>query len=267
MTRERLDFVEQGLAVAYRASAEPQIVRIRTVSRGPDAIVDTDVQAFRAVVDAINDGAAGGSEFSPAAGLAEVVSEPVVETTSRGSAALYTLRLAAVCPLFLRNMVEELRYCGGEEGLSQLSIFGELPADSSPLSAREAHVRAWLDDPQAFPGRFGALGFRSNVVQRPRGFTLRVKLAEPMTADASDWLEGAYAAWLAAIGRMVTQVGTEVDHEPAKEFPRIGVRKDEFWAWSKDLYRSHEPATAALLNILGRVHATRVKLLEVEVGA
>lgn len=264
MPRERLEFVPDGLSVAYRASAEPQIVRVRFVSKSPPS--QNDVLRFQSLLDAVEGGLAGGAEFAPWASKMEYGGPPSVETTALGTATLIPLKVRAVSPLFVRHMVEELRYLGGDAGIVELSIFGDLAPDGGPLSVREADVRAWLDDPNAFPGRYSSLGFPYRVDRRARGATLRVTLGEPLTSDASDWLEGAYCAWLAGIRRWVTTTGVDPEDDAVGELPRIGVRRDEFWVWSRDLFRSRGPAADALLNALGKVHAERVKLAEVVVG-
>ncbi|HTN86978.1 MAG TPA: hypothetical protein VL242_24940, partial [Sorangium sp.] len=62
-----MEFAAGGLLVAYRASAQPQELTIEVVTAGT-AEFPMSVASLRAVIEAVNRGAAGGAVFDPLLG-------------------------------------------------------------------------------------------------------------------------------------------------------------------------------------------------------
>src|SRR4051794_31838292 len=137
-----MDFATNGLVVRYRASDQPQELRVDVEVAGAPQLPFAPI-AMRTLVDTINRGVAAGNVFDPRVSSAEILSGPS-EEEARGTQYRWTLRMAGVEPRFMRNMVEELRRAGFQHPVRYMSIVGSLAQDRSPLSVDELTVRNWL---------------------------------------------------------------------------------------------------------------------------
>jgi hypothetical protein len=262
----RLDFVARGgLSVAYRASPTPQEVSIDVVTSGIP-VKGTANWQIRALVDTINAGGAGGSVFPPSQGFAEMLSGPRFDSDALRPDHHIVLRVAAVAPLFLRSIVEDMRYVGVHHPVTDVRITGSLPLDPGPLSVREAHVRAWLDDPSAYLDRWPTPGFPLSFSDLREGAALRVVLASNLTPGLRERLEQLSIRWLNAIRNNVSYDGREVVINPGKVLPAFGQGKTEFRAGYAELPFAREPAQAVLANLLTRFHEQVAPIAEAEIA-
>lgn len=262
----RLDFVQQGgLRVAYRASPAPQELTIDVTTTGvPHKGVAN--WYFQAIIDDINAGAAGGSIFAPSQGFAELVSGPVYDADALRPDHHAVIRVAGVAPLFLRTVVEELRWAGAEMPTTHLSIQGSEPLDQSPLSVREHHVRAWLDDPSAYLEPWPSPGIKVQMNDLRSGAALRVVTESPITPPIRDELEQLSVRWLNAVRNYVSDDGAEPDVNIAKMLPAYGQGKSEFRARYGQFLYTREPSRATIANMLARFHERVAPLVEAEVS-
>ncbi|MGK3964031.1 hypothetical protein WMF38_07610 [Sorangium sp. So ce118] len=260
-----LEFAQRSLSVAYRASPAPQELIVEVDVAGPP-MAPFAPMAMRAVVDAINGGAAGGSLFPPASGSARRLAGAWDEPDGLGVSYRWVLQVAAVAPGFIRNMVEELRRAGMNRPVVRMRIAGALPPDSSPLSVRESQVRAWLDDPRAYLEPWPSPGFAFHSVLQSEGATLRIELAQAIDPPVRQALEDLSVQWLNAIRNYASRQGDEVLFNPHRMLPTFGQGKAEFRALYPEFLYAREPAAAVLVNMLTRFHERVARIALVEVG-
>jgi hypothetical protein len=261
-----LDFASRALRVSYCASAAPQELVI-DVTAAAAPVAPFAGWSMQAVCAAINLGAAGGAVFPPAAGVAELVSGPWTELDGAGPSYSWVLRVASVDPRFIRNMVEELRRSGFDQQVTWMSIQGALPLDGTSMSVREAEVRAWLDDPDAYPGTWPALPFA--VRQGDRGASglvghLRVAATSAIDVATRTRLEELSVHWLNSIRNVPSVYGGLVDFDPNRMLPHFAQSKTELRAQFPELPQLPAPSRAMLANMLARFHETVLPLAEVE---
>ena len=260
-----LEFAQHGLSVAYQASPLPQELEVEVDVAGRP-IAPFAHMAMRAVVDAVNDGAAGGAVFPPEASQALRLEGPWEDEDALGESYRWALRVSGVAPLFLRNMVEELRRAGMNQPVVRMRIAGSLPLDGGPLSAREGDVRAWLDDPRAYLDAWPSPGFPLHRVPRNHDATLRIELARPIDPPLRMALEDLSVKWLNVIRNYESRYGGEVIFNPHRMLPSFGQGKAEFRAYFPELPYTREPASAALVNLLARFHAQVARVAVAELG-
>jgi hypothetical protein len=265
-----LDFAANALVVSYRAQEQPQDLEIDIETTGVAGEPTASI-LLNSVITSINAGAAGGVHFAPWLSSAEHLTGPWHADDAVGPAYRWTLRVAAVAPLFIRSIVERLRGVGFTENVRFMRILGSAALDSSELSVRENQVRSWLDDPSAYQGAWPHAEFPLTV-RRSRGATLRVELATRITPELRDQLETLYLLWLNSVTSYVSDPGfleegnREVIFNPHKMFPATGVGKTEFRAASEEFLHTRGPARAVLCNMLGRFHRTVSPIVEAEIG-
>ncbi|WP_437765659.1 hypothetical protein WMF27_28740 [Sorangium sp. So ce281] len=263
---DALDFVKTDLVVRYRASAEPQELSI-DVKLARKAGKERAPQIVASLIDTITFGAAGGAEFAPWLGDAELISGPWDPPESLGPSLSYRLRVAAASPLYIRSMVENLRGVGFRSKVKSMSILGSLAPDASPLSVHEGHVRAWLDDPTAHCGAWPEVPFPLKTRRTDETAELRVVLAKGLTPKLREDLEVLSYAWLNAVDDYVDEDGEQVDlHRIDLRFPTFGRTKTEFRASFKEFLHVREPSRAVLSNMLVRFHHRVAKIAEAEIA-
>jgi hypothetical protein len=255
-----LDFARTSLAVSYRASPDPQEISIQIDTAGINVIPGA-AGLMSAVADLVNQGAAGGARFPPSAGFAEIVSGPPADAA--GPRYAWTLRVAAVDPLYLRNVVERLRLSGGDQPVTSMSVWGALPPDGTDLSATEREVRGWLDDLQAYPGEWPSLGFALSH-RSDRGAALRVELEDPITAEVYTELERLFSLWLEGVMFYVRNDGAVVYEDMPDFVFRSGVARTEYQARLTEFHHAPAPSRALLVNLLCRFHERVAPIRQVE---
>jgi hypothetical protein len=264
----KLDFVDRGgLYVAYRASAEPQLLEIRVEAAGPDTI-GMGTSLLRGLLSVAASGATSGVDFAPTAGRATLLSGPRTpdDPGGRGPVFEWELEVAAMSPLYLRHMVEDLALAGWpEHPVLSVGIRGELAPDDSPLSARTADVRRWLRDAEAYPGFAGPPPFplveldyadaKDALVRvRPAGIHARTVL------DRFDTTLLRWASYLVGLpSREAGPIGSSGTMRSAASKRELVARFEDF-----DVFRA--PARDALLAVLTRFHAEVAPLDRVEIG-
>lgn len=256
------------LDIAYRGSAEPQILDVGVKLAG-QAELPLAPWAIGSLVDCINRGLAGGSDFPPSQGRAKLEAGPTGEGATPAPGELgpeYTFRLtvAGMSPRFVRVFAEHLAASGHPHPLRTLSIVGRLPTDGSPLSVRENLLAAWLEDPNAYPGAWKDPGFRVVTKSIPRGATVRVALAGGRMDDVAAELEETFSAWQSAVLTYPSLGGRGRGvMDPHGSFART---RSELYAKVSLFDHAREPARAALVNALARFHATVAPLASVEIA-
>ena len=108
-------------------------------------------------MDCINAGAAGGADFPPAAGQAELLEGPSgvgdEQPGELGPDYNWRIELQGVSPRFMRTVVEQVAAAGDPHPLRRVSILGSLPPDQGPHSVRGHQVSAWMRDPRSYVER------------------------------------------------------------------------------------------------------------------
>lgn len=263
---QRLDYVARGgLHVAYRGSTALQQLDVVALTRGVPSKGAANWY-FQNLVDTINAGGAGGSTFSPAAGFAEMIAGPRSDADAVRPDHHATFRVAAVAPLFMRTLIEDLRFAGVQHPVMELRVAGSLPLDATPLSVTEREVRHWLDDPNAYLDRWPTPGFPIAFDDLREGAALRVVLADPIDPALREKLEELAVRWLNAIRNNVSFDGREVRPNPGKTLPRFGQGKSEFRASYDAFPWARESSQAIIVNLLSRFHEKVAPIVEAEVA-
>jgi hypothetical protein len=160
-----LSFAKNNLKVSYCASDKPQVLNITVKNKRKQSCKAED-QIF--LIDHMaNTGIAGGSTFEPLKSKWEVSAKD--KKTVRnvlGPQFSWKRKVTAIDPLFLRSVVEQLRFCGtggvNQNPVVEMSVIGELPLDNGDLSITEKIVYAWLNDPSKYVGEWQDPGFIIN---------------------------------------------------------------------------------------------------------
>ena len=168
--------------------------------------------------------------------------------------------------MFLRMVVEHLRMAAGAHDLQSLSIVGGEELDEGPLSVDTHLVRAWLDDPRAYPGPWRHNEFPITFPSKDE-VMVRLRCASLITAPLRDELERIFALWLNAVAHIVDDGGFEIDLARDSTFPTIGRAKHEMRALYPRFAHDFNPSLALLSNMLLRFHHDHAKLTELELGA
>lgn len=259
-----LDFVQDHLSVEYRASEKPQTLVIEAnigfpiASGGP-----TSMLWFERAMCA---GAAGGAEFSPVVGSAEHVSGPLKSTDDGrfGPNYRWEMRVTAVSPFFLRNIVTRLGTIGANAKTTSARIKGSLPLDDSPLSVREATVIRWLDDPQAFMKAWADPGFPVKMTEgTTRAARTRVRFKGAVDKKLVDKLELALGIWQVTIDNYPSLDLSRRGH--AQAIAHTARTKSEVVCTHAEFDYAREPAQAVLVNMLAYFHAKVAPIAEAEI--
>ncbi|WP_437483310.1 hypothetical protein WME75_42590 [Sorangium sp. So ce1014] len=245
-----LDFTRSNLHVAYRASLDPQLVDISVATAGVTRFPYAQL-TVRKLLTSVNSGSAGGARFPPTAGAAIITDEG---SDPCGPNYFWRVRMAAVDPLFLRTVVEELRMAGLDHPVTSMRITGSLPLDATVLSVREADVKRWLDDPDAYVGQWPDPGFP--VVDQGRWAMFRIRLGAEITPALRRKLDLLALGWLNDVSSYIWDTGEPEAGRIDRSLPRCGSGKVEFAAGYDDFYFKTGPARARLVNALSRFHAT-----------
>jgi hypothetical protein len=255
------------LDIAYRGSAEPQVVDIGVKLGGP-AEIPLAPWAIGSLVACIDRGLAGGAELAPETGRAKLESGPTgtgdPSPDELGPSYAFRLSVAGVSPRFLRTIVEHLAASGAPHPVRAISIVGTLPPDGGPLSVREGDLARWLADTDAYPGAWGTPGFHVSTKAIPRGATVKVTLASARTDDVAAELEETFSSWQDAVltypdaklrGRGVM--------DPHGSFART---QTDFYAKVGLFDHARGPTRRALVNALAGFHARVARIASVEIA-
>lgn len=256
-----------ALDIAYRGSAEPQLVDIR-VKLGGRSELPLAAWAVGTLVECINRGLAGGADFAPTAGRARLEAGPTgvgpAVDAELGPELAFRLDVAGVSPRFLRTFVEYLAASGSPHPLLALTIVGTLPPDGSPLSVRDVQLARWLDEPDGYVGAWSTPGFGVKTKSTPRGAAVRVRLASATTDDVAGELEETFSAWQSAV---LTYPSAGRDRrgvmEPLGSFART---RSDFFAKVSLFDHAREPTRAALVNALACFHERVARIAEIEIA-
>lgn len=263
-----LEFTKSKLTVSYRGSAEPQTLEIKVAcAKKPQFGVGGGPGNVRQLVECINAGGAGGAEFAPSAGTAKVLSGPLRSDDPEADKPklAWKIELAGVSPAFLRTFVERLRTSASPAAVKSMSLVGSLQPDQSPLSATEAQVKSWLDDPRAYPGEWPNPGFPYEQRDRNKGAAIRVKLKDATTDALLETFSRQVAAkWAFAISNFANKQGNgmgmiSIGHDAKRSKSEITVSFEKF-----DIAR--EPARWMLVNLMSRFHEKVAPIAQAEIA-
>ena len=253
---EGFDFLRLGFDCAYRASVEPQLLRIDVTTIDKSTKRSAPIIVKR-LIELINAGAACGSAFLPDASFAERVSGPWDGPDAFGPDFQWVLRVRAVSPLFLRTMIDQLRRCGHEQPVTTMRLRGELPVDAGALSVDTKKMRAWLDDPSAYVDECSAPGFSVEMHESPHTFfsVTMESVIEPAFEDALKhmamrWLI-ATAAYLDDDGRAIVRAKDNLE----KHLPAFSSEGERFTARFEEFLHGVVPSRAILVNMLAKMRA------------
>jgi hypothetical protein len=259
--RPELEFARSHLAVRYRGDPAPQVLEIHVVTDRPPE-VPFGPAALTFLVEAVNLGGAGGSEFPPTAGAARIVRGPG-DVAGRAHAA-WQIEVAGVTPFFVRTLVERLGDPGLGAVVTSMTIAGSLPLDASLLSVTERTVLSWLDDDDARPGAWPAPGFPIRDRPIDSGACIRLRLAQPADHDRLVRFTRLIEIWNQAILSVTNSSGEYVGVADAA--PRMSRSTTELASGydAFDFYRP--PVRATLVNMLTRFHEQVTPIVEAEIA-
>jgi hypothetical protein len=261
-----LEFVQNDLTVAYRASAEPQRLEIRASINGLAAYPFGPI-AMLWFERGIRAGGAGGAEFAPTAGVASHVSGPLKsgEEGFMGPDFRWELEVAAVSPYFIRNIVSTFGNIGAPYDTTSVSILGSLPLDDSPLSVRESDVKAWVEDDHSFMRAWADPGFPLKTMPANRNAaTVRLVLDRDIDKNLSDDILTAIGVWRILIGSYpnLARTGRGKGHAG----PRTATKKREMVVTYDEFDYLRDPSQALLINVLSHFHAKVSPIREAEIS-
>jgi len=260
-----LDFAKDHLSVAYRASDKPQSLEIRATINGLSAYAGGPISMLW-FERAMRAGGAGGAEFAPSAGNAKHVSGPLKpgEEGANGPDYRWELKVTAISPYFVRNLVTKLGIIGMGAKTTSVAITGSLPLDDSPLSVREAQVKKWLDDPHAFMTAWPDPGFPLKTkAAAASAATIRVKLKDAVDKKLVDKFELALSMWRNA-ANMYPNLKLS-GFGKAQASPRTTKTKSEIVSTYDEFDFLREPSQAVLINMLSYFHAKVSPIVEAEI--
>ena len=264
----QLDFCRSGLSIRYQASDRPQALFVEVIVDGTPAQPFAN-WAMQCVLDTVNFGGGGGDIFSPAECSLEMIAGPLSPEEALRSTYAWELKAKAICPGFMRNVVEELRRAGFDRSPLTMSIRGEIPTDGSEMSVTERKVLGWLDDPRAYPAAWPKPPFPLNVVSKGDSGVeadIRMVVGAPIDPALRTDLEFFVLRWLNAIRNYVAEDGEEVLFNPNRMRPTFGQSRTEFRAYFPYFVYGSDAARAMLINMMTRLHHDRVPVLEAEIG-
>jgi hypothetical protein len=248
-----LAFVFNGLDVRYRASAEPQKLRIRSWHEKP---IERGNQYDALAWSAEKCGLGGGVEFSPDAvrmtatggDFASLKKAPITATEFSTE-----MEVASLSPKYMRVIVERLRPC------VRLVIEGDLPPDGSPMSCTTQDVQRWVGSgaKEDQLGLFEPVPFSVEEGELQSGASLRIHFEDPLSAETVDMPAGLAWRTAAVTGRLMflfdrgetKYAGVSLIPKRSKGKADLAVKWDR---WDV----TNEPAKALLLNMCTHIHQT-----------
>lgn len=262
-----VDWVDRNLAVSYRASEQPQEVRIqlRLNPPRPPRLTPVSNQAF----DLVAAGLAGGARFDPARASLKVISgDPMSMEESDNH--IYIVEVAGVAPMFMRHLASlhfALPIRPYPPALPEsLSIHGSLPLDDSPDSIREADIQRWLRDPEGFAEEWPDVRFAVSRVRARKGLSIRLRLAAKSTNEHEKILTER-ATQLVSAFMCLPSDKLDGRRGLATILPSI-VRSDAELAIRYGLFETHlPPAIALVVNMVHRFSTEVVAVEELIIGA
>ena len=232
-------YATTDLHVSYQASTEPQELRFSVTINPKYGRIESGL--FK-ILQFGKLGYIGGAEFPPEAGLIEGSRD--LDVTSNETEKHFRVTVAALSPVFLRNVIQELSF--GPK-VTSMNVVGTLPLDGSPLSVDSKRARSWFDNQTTyFPDRWSQLGYELSESPSNSGVQLTVKLLEDVNQEHVDLLEWVLSAWPLGLypkRDLSSEGGMDVQQRIARTKREIRMGKREF-----DF--SPKPAADLLLNSL-----------------
>lgn len=262
---DALDFTRNDLAVTYRASDAPQTLSFRIRTQGP--IADPELGSMvEDLIGVVEMGGAGSDVFPPEIGAAKLVAG---DPGAPGPDLAFDLEIRGAAPVFLRSAIESVRFVGGIDNLIvAMHVSGSLPLVPGAPCAREADVRAWLDDPDAYPRAWPSPGFKV-IAGKAMGALIRIRLGVRVDATIEEHLRSVVFHWLYATNTYVSSHAEWMPNEPrhlSRLMPKFARARNEFRVTIEQFTRRPGPARALLVNMLARFHATVAPVGEAEIA-
>jgi hypothetical protein len=175
-------FARENLQVAYRASPEPQKLRIR-VELERKRTDDRAGHHVDGLLFNVEHGIAGGPAFHPAKCSIKLLSGPRKKTDKgiAGPKFEWKLEVAGIAPKYTRSIVEHFATIGGMVSVVRMAIEGSLAADESASTVTTAKVKKWLSDPTEFVDAWPEPPFEIKETKAKKTAAVRVVLASPIT--------------------------------------------------------------------------------------
>jgi hypothetical protein len=248
-----MGFVFDKLELRYRASPEPQVLRVRSRYASPlERGNQNDVFAWAAE----RNGLGGGAEFAPSAvrmkalagDFASLKGGPVTGTDFS-----FDFEVASLSPKYLRNMIESMRPC------VSLSMVGDLPLDDTPLSITELDMQKWVPSgaKETYLGLYEPVPFPVEEGTLTKGASLRIFFEGPLDPGLVDRPAGLAWRMSSVTGRMVFLLDpTETKVGSLALVPRLSKGTADLAVKWERFNVVHEPARALLLNMCTHIHET-----------
>lgn len=239
-------WVDGGLDVAYRASAETQTLTL-------ELVCDSEVTQLGVddLVDVLRFGGAGGAIFAPRSVSGRLLRGDLWASAKRHA---FELEVAGMDRLFVRWLIEKLTLSAmAPQKVLSLTIHGSLPLDASPLSIDTEGAKKWLRDPDAFPGQFAEPPFvvRPRRAASARQARMTIAFSRALTKKEYDTF---HHAWLTGD----TFVAGGLDAAGLGYAPKSGARLSRSGVELKIAYSALDvrpsPALDLWVNILHRFH-------------
>lgn len=262
--RKRVLFAKKNLVVAYRASAEPQVLHIAVDIAAK--YHGSAASKFFGFIDNSQFGSLSGSEFLPSQSGATHLKGPMNDGDkgAEGPKYRWEAEVRAMSPMYIRNLVELFSLAGGSvQPTKSMSITGSLKVDDTPMSVREADVLPWLEDPDAWVGAYPAPPFKVKDIAQPSGVSLRLKLKGAATKEAYDALQTMLVVWADEISIYLTAEDLPGAMQIMPQMAKSKTALTAHWPYFTFLAK---PTRDLLVNMLIGFHEKHAKIAEAELG-
>lgn len=252
-----LEFVDRDFSVTYRASLDPQLLRLRVSTAGP-ASKRVGPIVVRRILDLINGGAACGRLYLPEESRAERIFGPWNGADAFGPEYLWTLRVSGVCPEFMRLIVEISRKVGLEHRVLSMDVWGSLPPDGGVASATTSRVKQWLSDSRAYVPRCRAPSFDCSQDDGAHLRAALLRLNNKAGLGTQRAIEAVFAKWLLGSAVIVGADGRPVERHldlVERMMPACEMTNEGLLVSLGDFPHAAAPAADMLINMLQRLNA------------
>lgn len=250
--------------VAYRASAEPQILQIDVVLNSRHSAGAPEAN-LRQAIRHMGMGVTGGSEFAPSQSTAKHRSGPIDPSKARDDTDTYRwkIEVAGVSPKYLRHLVSQIQWMGG--GSKAMTIRGTLPVDEGPLSVTTEIMDRWMTSRSAWASAYPTIPFAITEVERASGCKVAVETASPPSKGAQDALFQHLREFAAAVYGMPATTDDPLLVRIGGA-PKMGMTKKKINAEFQAYALTGKGPRDQLVNFLIRFHETIAPLTSVELG-
>lgn len=260
-----LEFAQHNLRVAYRASADPQVltIDIGTSGKAPRPMAGIYIWVVRRW---LRSGVAGSDVFPPWLPWVEKGVEPETYEEETGPSYHFEIPHAGFAPPMIRRLVELFAKIGVNQPVEGMVIRGSLPLDDSPLSVTEHDVRRWLEDPMAYPKVWPELGFEVIDRSAVTGALVRVRMVDDLSPAEWDTAVDRVDRWFEVLAEYVSEAEHGHVTRSALERPESAFTRREIVFRLEKFPYVKKPSRDLLLNTLCRFHHEVARIESVEVA-